>query len=199
MAIRADFDRDYYRRFYGSARDRRAYAREEERLGDFVCAYLRYMQQPVRNIVDIGCGFGHWRAIIGRHFPAARYTGVELSEHLCEEYGWQQGSAVDYRSSTAFDLVICKDTLQYLPAKAFERAAGNLEHLCRGALFASILTSEDWEANCDRDRTDDRVYLRKGSWYRRVLGRHFTNLGGGLFLSDRSPAIPWELESLPVR
>lgn len=199
MAIRADFDRDYYRRFYGTARDRRDYARDEERLGDFVCAYLRYLQQPVRKVVDIGCGFGHWRGIIRRHFPKAGYTGVELSDHLCDEYGWRRGSAVDFRSRSAFDLVICKDTLQYLSAKEFEAAAENLARLCRGVLFASILTQEDWADNCDRTRTDDQVYLRRGSWYRRVLGRHFTNLGGGLFLSDRSPAIPWELETLPVR
>jgi hypothetical protein len=64
MPIRKTFDRAYYSRFYGDAAARRAYRREEERLGDFVCAYLEYLGQPVRNVVDIGCGLGQWRGIV---------------------------------------------------------------------------------------------------------------------------------------
>jgi trans-aconitate methyltransferase len=151
----------------------------------------------VRRVVDIGCGFGQWRTIIARHFPRATYVGVEHSAHLCEKFGWVVGSAVDFRCERPFDLVICKDTLQYLSAPEFERAARNLASICRGVLYASILTQEDWENNCDRRRTDRHVHLRSGAWYRRVLGRYFTNLGGGLFLSEDSPSIAWELESLP--
>lgn len=197
MPVRRDFDQDYYQRFYGNSAARRSYQREEARLGDFVCSYLKYMQQPVRSVVDIGCGFGQWRAIIGRHFPRAHYVGVEYSEHLCAKYGWLHGSAVDFSADRPFDLVICKDTLQYLSAREFRDAAANLASICAGALFATILTSEDWAQNCDRRRTDKHVHLRSGAWYRRVLGRYFTNLGGGLFLSESSPAIAWELESLP--
>jgi SAM-dependent methyltransferase len=193
---RTNFDRSYYDRFYGGSREQRAYHRDEERLGDFVCAYLKYLEQPVRNVVDIGCGFGQWREIIAKHFPKARYTGVERSEYLCQEFGWKQGSAVDFKSRTPFDLVICKDTLQYLSATDFALAVRNLASLCRGALYASMLTKEDWEANCDRARTDPEVFLRGGNWYRGILGQHFVNIGGGLFLSERSPATPWELETL---
>jgi SAM-dependent methyltransferase len=195
--IRTRFDKKYYERFYGGARERAEYRRDEQRLGAFVAAYLGYLGQPVRNVVDIGCGLGQWRKILSRHFPKASYTGVERSEYLCEKYGWIEGSAIDFESTESFDLVICKDTLQYLSPKQFRTAAMNLAQLCRGVLYASILTSEDWNANCDRRRTDSRVYLRTGNWYRRILGQHFTNLGGGLFLSSQSPAIAWELESLP--
>lgn len=195
--IRSVFDREYYERFYGDAREQRAYRRTERRLGDFVCAYLKYLGQPVRRVVDIGCGFGQWQDIVASHFPRASYTGVERSDYLCERFGWQPGTAVDFESSRPFDLVICKDTLQYLSSAEFERAADNLAGLCRGALYVSILSSEDWRDNCDRRRTDSSVHLRPAAWYRRILGRNFTNLGGGLFLSDDSPAIPWELEKLP--
>lgn len=199
MAARTRFDKRYYDRFYGPAHAQAAYRRDEVRLGDFVCAYLKYLEQPVRRVVDIGCGFGQWRNIVARHFPQARYTGVEHSDYLCECYGWTRGSAVDFRARTPFDLVICKDTVQYLSAGAFKAAAGNLAELCRGALYLSVLTREDWERNCDRRRTDADVYLRSAAWYRRVLGRYFVNLGGGLFLGERSPAIPWVLETLPAR
>ena len=197
MTIRNTFDAAYYDRFYGSAAERRAYFREEHKLGNFLCAYLDYIEQPVRTVIDIGCGLGHWRDIIGRHFPEARYTGVERSRYLCDRFGWTEGSVVDFRARDRYDLVICKDTLQYLSAAEFDAAVTSLERLCRGALYASMLTKSDWETVCDRRRTDPDVYLRTGRWYRQRLGRHFTNLGGSLFLSARSPALPWEMETLP--
>jgi SAM-dependent methyltransferase len=197
MSARTQFDKPYYDRFYGSASRQRTYHRDEYRLGDFVCAYLKYIEQPVRNVVDVGCGFGQWRDIVAAHFPKARYTGVERSEYLCEEYGWKCGSAVDFRSRTPFDLVICKDTLQYLDDRDFEAAVANLAVLARGALYLSVLTREDWEENCDRRRTDAAVHVRDADWYRKRFGRHFVNLGGGVFLSEHSPAIPWALETLP--
>jgi trans-aconitate methyltransferase len=199
MPIRKTFDRAYYSRFYGDAAARRAYRREEERLGDFVCAYLEYLGQPVRNVVDIGCGLGQWRGIVAKHFPKASYTGVEQSEYLCRRYGWEQGSAVDFRARTRFDLVICKDTLQYLPAEKLEAAVANLAALGRGACYLSVLTREDWDERCDRRRTDGSVHLRSADWYRKRFAQHFTNVGGGLHLCSRSEALPWELETLPAR
>jgi SAM-dependent methyltransferase len=190
------FDAPYYHRFYGDARERRGHEREERRLGDFVSAYLKYLGQPVRRVLDLGCGFGWWRGIVAEHFPRAKYTGVELSEYLCRKHGFTQGSVVDFRAPKPFDLVICKDTLQYLANADLEAAVDNLARLTSGALYVSILTRQDWEENCDRSRTDRAVYLRSGAWYRRRLERRFTNLGGGLFLSPRSPAIPWELERI---
>ena len=65
-------------------------------LGGFVAAYLRYLEQPVATVVDFGCGLGHWQRVVRRHFPAARYTGVELSRYLCAQYGWTRGSVVDW-------------------------------------------------------------------------------------------------------
>ena len=196
MGVREAFDQAYYRRFYGGAREQRQYGKDEARLGAFVCSYLQYLEQPVHKVLDIGCGLGQWREIVAEHYPRASYTGVERSDYLCEQYGWKQGSAVDYRARSSFDLVICKDTLQYLSDRDFESAAKNLARLCRGVLYASILTARDWRENCDRSRTDRAVYLRSGHWYRRRLGRYFVNLGGGLFLSERSPSIPWDLETL---
>lgn len=196
MRKRELFDKNYYDHFYGRGRERRAYQRDEDLLGDFVCAYIKYLEQPVRRVVDIGCGFGWWRDIIASHFPKASYTGIEYSEYLCEKYGWVRSSVVDFQSKYPFDLVICKDTLQYLSGKDFQVAIDNLADLCRGVLYLSVLTTEDWEENCDPDRTDANVYLRPGSWYRRILNRHFINLGGGVLLSPRSRSIPWEIEKL---
>jgi SAM-dependent methyltransferase len=195
-AKRTVFDKPYYDRFYGRSRRRIASQREEAAHCDFVCAYLKYLRQPVRNVADVGCGFGPWRELIARHFPKARYTGVEVSDYLCEKFGWVHASAIDFAARVPFDLVVCNDALQYLPDAAASAAIDNLASLTRGVLYFNLLTLEDWQANCDRDRTDSAVYIRPADWYRKRLRDHFTNLGGGLFLSPRAPAIPWELETL---
>lgn len=194
MAKRELFDEAYYERFYGTGSVRRRYERDEQRLGDFVCAYLAYLGQPVRTVVDLGCGFGWWRDVIARHYPKARYTGVELSEYLCQEHGWLRGSVVDFRAAKPFDLVICKDTLQYLPNAEFEAAVENLARLSCGALYLSLPTRRDWDESCDPDWSDRAVYLRSAQWYRRRFSRHFVNVGGGVYLIRDSGVITWELE-----
>lgn len=190
------FDKDFYKRFYGYPRIRAGDRKEVAALGDFVCSYLRYLRQPVRRVLDVGCGLGLWRGVVARHYPSARYTGVEASEYLCDRHGWTHGSVVDFKARGAFDLVICTDVLQYLTRAAAAAAIDNLAVLCRGALYLSVLTREDWEENCDRDRTNGDVHLRSGDWYRRRLGRHFVQAGGGLFVSPRSPVVLWELERI---
>lgn len=197
MKYAYSFEKDYYDRFYGARRPRQADKAEAALLGDFVCAYLHYVGQSVQNVLDIGCGLGLWRDVIARHFPEARYQGVEFSRYLCRTYGWTHGSVVDFGARAPFDLVICKDALQYLPPGAATAAIDNLAKLSRHALYFAVLTREDWEVNCDQAQTNGEVYLRGGDWYRRRLGKHFMNLGGGLFLRHDTPIVVWELEKLP--
>jgi len=187
------FSSAYYREFYGDLRGRVGDRKTVDLLGEFVCSYLKYLDQPVRRVLDIGCGLGFWQQVIARHYPTASYTGVEYSEYLCTRLGWQNGSAVDFYSAIPFDLVICDDVLQYLSNADATAAIDNLATLSRGALYINALTTEDWEKNCDRKRTDGDVFLRNANWYRRRLRQAFTDVGGGVLLSVDSPAIAWEL------
>jgi SAM-dependent methyltransferase len=170
--------------------------RDTEVLGAFVCAYLRHLGQPVRRVLDLGCGLGYWRAVVAARYPGARYLGVEQSEYLCREYGWEQGSVVDYRGRGRFDLVICQGVLQYLDRREAEAAIDNLGRLCRGVLYLEALTAEDWDEHCDRGRSDGRVHLREARFYRRRLARHFRGAGGGLYVHRDSPAVMFSLEQL---
>jgi hypothetical protein len=47
----------------------------------------------------------------------------------------------------------------------------------------------------DLERTDTDVHLRPGDWYRRRLGRHFVQVGAGLWASRRAGLVLWELEA----
>ncbi len=192
--VRREFDAGYYRRFYADAETRSVTPAEVRRQVDFVTAYLKHMDLPVRRILDLGCGLGLMRPPLLKAFPRARYTGVEWSTHLCERLGWEHGSAVDYASRLPFDLVVCHDVIQYLDDDEAARAIGNLARLSRGALYLGVLTREDWQHHCDRARTDDQVHLRPAAWYRRRLARHFTGAGGGLFVKRDAPVVLWSLE-----
>jgi SAM-dependent methyltransferase len=193
------FGAEYYRRFYEDPTTRVGDRATVRKLADFVSGYLRYLDVPVRSILDVGCGQGHWRSAAAAVWPRARYHGVENSEYLCEQFGWIRGSAVDFvpRKATgqsSFDLVVCQGVLQYLDDRAAVRAIANLARWCRGALYLEALTSLDWQKNVDRSRTDGDVHLRTGAWYRSQLDRHFVACGGGVFCSRRAGVALFELE-----
>ncbi len=189
---RPNFDAHYYQRFYGEETSRAVSPEEQQRQGQFIAAYLRYLEAPVDDILDLGCGLGVLLRELGGLFPEARTTGVEFSEYLCTTYGWQPGSVVDYRAPP-HDLVICTDVLGYLSKGECETAIRNLARLTRTALYLSVLTRDDLGV-CDQAHTDMRQKLRWASWYREHLSRHFVSVGGGLFLKKPLTLPVWRLE-----
>lgn len=190
------FDKQYYDRHYRNPRTRATTPEQTRQLGDFIAYYLKYLNVEVTALVDIGCGLGHVLAALEGHYPGARCVGVEVSEYLCKHYGWTKASVTDFSSRNAFDLVVCNDVLQYLPDEAAQTALARLASLSEAALYLGVLTTEDWNDNCDKARTDGNAYLRSGDWYRRRLRRWFVNVGGGLFLKRPVQVAVWELERL---
>jgi SAM-dependent methyltransferase len=192
------FDAGFYRRFYLNPRTRVVTAAEMARRADLVAAFVRQGELPVRSILDVGCGLGLMRRQLQRHFPKARYTGLEVSQYLCDKYGWIQGSIATFDSDRPFDLVICYDVMQYLEARPAAAALRNLARLCVGVLHFGALTQEDWDLYCDKRRTDRNVHVRPAGWYRRRLARSFINAGSGMFVRRGAPIHLWELDQVEV-
>jgi SAM-dependent methyltransferase len=190
----SSFDAGFYRRYYVDPATRVASRAEALKLGRFACAYVDYLGFRVRRVLDAGCGLGHFRTPVRGRFPRARYVGLEASEYLCRRYGWTRGSVADYAPKLPFDLVFCHDVLQYLDERSAGRALANLGRLCRGALYFSVLTAEDWQRNADRARTDAGVRLRPAAWYKARLSRNFRHLGGGVLVRRGFHPLLWELE-----
>ncbi len=190
------FDEAYYQRFYFDKKTSVVDPKHMERLGTFVCSYLKYLRVPVERVVDVGCGIGLWKDVVARHFPGARYQGVEFSAYLCERYGWQQGSVVDYAADEGpFDFVVCQGVLPYLSPPDLKAALDNLGRLCRGALYLEAVSREDYERDIiDEDLTDPALFRHRAEVYRRRLSRHFRELGGGLWLSRAAEVPLFELE-----
>lgn len=193
------FDETYYRRFYGDAATRVSDQREIDRLATFVKGYLDYLQVPVRSVLDVGCGVGHWQRAVGALWPKARYYGVEYSDYLCERFGWHRGSVATLDPArelgrASFDFVVCQGVMQYLDDRAAARALQNLGQWADGALYLEALTARDWEENCDQSVTDGDVQLRTGAFYRRRLRADFQDCGGGVFCARRAGVALFELE-----
>ena len=189
------FNAAFYKRFYGDKRTRVTTPVQMERRAAAIAAIVKQLELPVRRILDAGCGLGLMKPALVKAFPRATYTGIEVSEHLCKQYGWIQASLADYRSRERCDLVICYDVLQYIPDAAAVRALANLGRLCRGALYFHAPTQEDWEHNADKSCSDGNVRLRPADWYRKRLARSFEPVGFGLHVRNGVPFVQWELEA----
>ncbi|WP_395023687.1 class I SAM-dependent methyltransferase [Comamonas odontotermitis] len=193
------FDEAYYQRFYFDKKTSVVDPAHAARLGAFVCSYLQYVRVPVRRVLDVGCGIGLWRDAIAEHFPSASYHGVELSEYLCQRYGWERGSVVDYQHAGGepFDLVICQGVLPYLSPTDLKLALDNLARLSCGALYVEAVAREDYERDIiDDTLTDPRLFRHRAALYRRGLAQGFTELGGGVWLSRRAEVPLFALEAL---
>ena len=163
-------------------------------LANHALAGGRWAIGPGFHVLDAGCGMGLLRAPLKKSFPKARYVGMEYSEYLCERFGWHHGSVATWRTSQRFELVICYDVLQYLDERAAAKAIANLARWCRGVLYFSALTTEDWRDNCDQEKTDKVPGLRPGAWYRRALQKHFDPMGCGLWIKRGAPLYAWEMD-----
>ncbi len=178
------FDEAYYQRFYFDKKTSVVDPEHIGRLGAFVCSYLQYLRVPVHRVLDMGCGIGLWREVVARHFPDASYQGVEFSGYLCDRYGWERGSVLDYQAASPFDLVICQGVLPYLSPPDLKQALRNLGRLSRGALYVEAVAREDYERDIiDDELTDPRMFRHRAELYRRGLAEGFTELGGGVWLS----------------
>lgn len=188
------FGAAYYRRFYLTPATR-AMSREQTVLrAQLIASVMQQLDIPVRNILDVGCGLGWYRSALSRRFPKANYLGTEISEYLCNKFGWLQGSLTELQIKKQFDLVICADVLQYLNNSDATRAIANLADWCRGALYFHAPTQRDWAENVDPSGTDGAVHLRSGAWYRRELRKYFVHAGFGMYVRDRVSFAQWELE-----
>ncbi len=188
------FDKAYYDRYYANPRTAVTSRAEMGRRAALIAAATDYLGLPVRRILDAGCGMGLLRAPLLRRLKRAQYTGLEVSEYLAGRCGWQLGALQNWRSRERFDLIICYDVLQYLKREQARAAIRNLGRLCRGVLYVSALTREDWEQNCDQQRTDKVPGIRSAGWYRRELNRDFEAVGCGLWLRRTAPLVCWEMD-----
>lgn len=186
------FDAAYYRRFYG----RRGVhdAKRIAHLARGVTSLAAWWRIPVRSVLDVGAGKGYWRDWLAVEMPKVRYHGLDVSEHACRTYGHERADLATWWPTSRYDLVVCQSVIQYLDDRACAHAISGLAEACAGLLVLEVPTLADRDGAIDPSGTDLEVHWRTGAWYRKRLAEGFTEIGAGLWLSERNPAVFFELE-----
>ena len=191
------FDKAYYEKFYLDETTQAVSNEEQERQVNLIQTYITYLQIDIKSVLDLGCGLGQFLRSLARVMPSAAVTGVEISDYLCQQQGWQKGSVVDFglQREQQYDLVICNDVLAYLNNGECAKAIKNLAKLTSQCLYLSVLTEEDMSI-CDQQTTDMRQRLRPSQWYKKHLAKDFCSVGGGLFIRKPVQVPIWQLEQI---
>jgi hypothetical protein len=183
------FDAAYFARRYGEGDVHGP--REIAHLGQFIVSFAAWARFPLKTVLDAGAGPGFFRDwAVAR---GLRVRSIDFSADACRLFGHERRDLSKWRARSKFDLVVCHGVLQFLADEACKRAIGNLGAMSRGLLYLEVLTREDVRI-ADEKSTDLDVHLRSAAWYRRELGKHFVQIGAGLWASRNSPLVFWSLE-----
>lgn len=117
------------RRFSQAATQYQRLAQVQHHLGERL---WQHCPEDAHQVLDLGCGPGHWSARLSQRYPHAHVTGVDLSSGMLAEaerqwpttqwphLHWQQGDAQQLPMPTqAYDLIFSNLALQWcsdLPA-----------------------------------------------------------------------------------
>lgn len=190
--VRRDFDADYYRRFYED--DPVHTAESIAHLATAIDGLCAWWEIPVRRVLDIGAGPGHWSNWYRTNRPDVNVTSIDVSEHACRAYGHEHRDISRWRPRRYVDLVICHGVLHYLDDEACSSAIDNIATVCDGAMYLEAPTKRDLVEVVDVAVTDLAVHGRTAAWYRSRLAPHFVQAGAGLWISRRSGINLYELE-----
>ncbi len=67
--------------------------------------------------------------------------------------------------------------------------------MTRGFLYLEAITKRDLRDVCDQGKTDVLVHGRTGTWYRTRLGKHYVEVGCGLWAKKDAGILFYELEA----
>ena len=180
------YDRAYFDRWYRDPKTRvksGAAIRRKAALALSVAEY--YLERPVRTVLDAGCGEGNWLPALKSLRPGIRYTGVDASSYAVGRFGKKRNirhgtfaTLEEIGLSDSYDLIVCSDTLFYLPLEELKLGLQSLEHRATGIAFLELYTEEDSLIG-----DFPKEGLQSASYYRRLLRSHgFLSVGSHCYL-----------------
>lgn len=145
------YDRAYFDRWYRDPRRRVIAPAPLARRAAWAIAAAEYvLDRPLRNVLDVGSGEGHWAPAIKRLRPRVRYTGVDPSPYVVSRYGARRHilcgtiAALDALPLDGpFDLVLCCAMLNYLEPDDVARGLRQLGGQLGGMAHIELFTRAD--------------------------------------------------------
>ena len=126
------------------------------------------------HVLDIGCGEGQWNPILRKLRPGIRYLGVDPSEYAVERFGRERnlklGGFADLGGinlTKTYDLIICSDTLYYVPRRDLDVGLSLIAQMLGGIAFLEAYASDEALEGDFKD-----IERRTASFYRRLFRRH---------------------------
>lgn len=195
---RTRYDKAYFDKWYRDPRFRVKSRTDMLRQLRFIVAAAEYLlERPVRRVLDVGAGEGHWRGVLAQIRPGAAYYGVDSSEYAVRRFGRRRnirlgsfGSIGELGLPSPFDLVLCLGVLNYVEPTELRTGLRALRELLDGVAYLEIFAKED-DASGDFDRRS----ARPGWWYRReILGAGYVPLGMHLYVPRELASVAAQLE-----
>ena len=194
------YDRAYFDRWYRDPKTRvksQSGIRRKAALALSVAEY--YLERPVRTVLDVGCGEGNWLPAVISIRPKIRYTGVDASTYAVDRFGKKRNIRLgsfatldEIGLKEDYDLIVCSDTLFYLPLTELEQGIASLAHRSAGVAFLELYTGED---SLIGDFPNEG--LQSASFYRKMLTRHgFLSVGSHCYLGPDMAERAMQMEHL---
>jgi SAM-dependent methyltransferase len=166
--MRKTYDQAYFDKWYRDPKHAVSSAASLKRKVAMVVAQAEYyLARPIRNVLDVGCGEGVWRAPLRALRPDVHYRGLDASEYAVQRYGRSRniglarfGQLAELRFDTRFDLIVCTDVLHYLRPAELRAGLVGIGEMLEGVAFLEVFTNRD-----DPDGDHQDLYLRSPSWY----------------------------------
>jgi SAM-dependent methyltransferase len=145
------YDRAYFDKWYRDPRHAVTSRHELERKVALALATAEYyLGRPARTVLDIGCGEGVWRAPLRRLRRGIDYLGLDGSAYAIARYGRarnlrraQFGDLAELRFGHRFDLIVCSDTLHYVPTVELRRGLDGVVEMLEGVAFLELFATSD--------------------------------------------------------
>lgn len=168
------YDRAYFDKWYRDPQHAVGSPAELKRKVAMVLAQAEYyLGRPVRNVLDVGCGEGVWRAPLRALRPRIDYRGLDASPYVVARYGRSRnlglatfGQLEQLRFDERFDLIVCTDVLHYLKPAEIRAGLVGIGEMLEGIAFLELFTSRD---DVDGDRQG--FVSRAPSWYLREFSK----------------------------
>jgi SAM-dependent methyltransferase len=194
----ARYDRAYFDRWYRDPKTRvksGVSIRRKAALALSVAEY--YLERPVRSILDVGCGEGNWLPALRDLRSRIRYTGIDSSSYAIGRFGKKRNLRLgtfatleEIGLDDEYDLIICSDTLFYLPLPELEKGLASLADRAAGVAFLELYTGKDSLIG-----DFPKEGLQSAASYRRMLRAHgFLSVGSHCYLGPNMAERAMELE-----
>jgi SAM-dependent methyltransferase len=166
------YDRTYFDKWYRNPAHAVGSPAELRRKVAMAVAQAEYyLGRSIRNVLDVGCGEGVWRAPLRALRPEIDYRGLDASEYVVARYGRSRniglarfGQLEHLRFDARFDLVVCSDVLHYLKPAEIRAGLAGVAEMVEGVAFLEVFTSRD---GVDGDL--EGFHMRSPDWYLRTF------------------------------